>query len=553
MMQNSSFYAGSERQNTKDLLRTHSNIQVIDKFIANGSPTQLAAGYSEVPCTSSLDKLRREILNENDEDSDDLIDMIRRCKGPLQNFIRHLDIVSFCAILFKDEQLDVFERWRSNCKFRRGYIDATGNIVRKLNESGPVLLHHVLLISIRIADDRATVPFTVAEMITESQTMFTIKHFLEFVHHAIIKKNHRSGLMFHEIVTDKSFANIGAILMTFNRMTLTEYLRFCWNTLQVQDKTQQKKALKEITVVRLCSSHTCKTMRDLISQFFKDTSTANTVCAIIGNMFNINDFEMLMKYCEGFLFSLHSRFVGPKMTASRAETMMILRQALGSGKFPDSFKIEGDVENDRERFYDPVADETENNVIYKNSDTYKRLQHFLVTSDRDTEGIANLFYNEEFGQKFLKNHLSYIFLWGNLMTAIRNPCASRANNGAIEQSFKMKKREAREHSHEIGQFGKVKPGRYMAFMSDKIDLRVKKILLGIPAKAGNRVNTRARSDCETEQDVFNASEQYRKRNRSESRRASFFPVAVQKRRSSSQPASSSSSNQASSQSSTQDP
>lgn len=176
-------------------------------------------------------------------------------------------------------------------------------------------------------------------------------------------------------------------------------------------------------------------------------------------MFNIQDFELLMKYCEAFLYSLHSPFVGEKMKASHKSMADTLKLALGLRKHQDFFKIEQNDNISNQNFSNPVDDDIEHKAIYKNSDTYKRLQAFITSSSFDTNGNVNKFFNKDFAQAFLKCHLSYIFLWGHLLTAISDPFVARANNGAIENSFQMKKREAREHSNEIGKFGTIRSSR----------------------------------------------------------------------------------------------
>lgn len=127
---------------------------------------------------------------------------------------------------------------------------------------------------------------------------------------------------------------------------------------------------------------------------------------------------------------------------------------------------------------------------------------------------------------FLKNHLSYILLWGNLMTAVRDEKVARANNGIIENSFAMKKREVRESKHKIGSFGKIKIGRYVKHSSDIIALRVKKVMLDIPAKSYSRkANKTSSQNCRTDLDIANSNEMYRKRNPREIKQGAFFRSA----------------------------
>lgn len=443
-------------------LETQSNTKVIDSFIANGTITQSQAGHSQVPSRSSILHMREDILTRYDLHQDALMDLVLRSLGPNKDFVRFLDIANITAILMKDTQLDVLQLWIEKTKFRRACLDATGNILASICKGSP-LLHHVLLIPVRVADDNVSVPFNLAELITCSQSMLTIKHFLENVL-KLIRGHKTTKLIFHEVISDKSFANIGAILMAFNNLTTTAYLDKCWKILNMDNKKEQSKAIKYLTIVRLCSSHTCKTMRDLVRLHFKDKRLELTVCGMIGHMFNINDFEMLMKYCENFLFCLLSQHVGPKVIAAGAANKLILARSLGCEE--TLIKEEDDEASPGRATLDVKYEEEEHNAIYRNSKVFQHLQKFITTTEFDLTGEPNKFFNPSFAADFNKCHFSYILMWANPMTAIRNPTAARANNGIIENSFHMKKREVRESKFTIGSFGKIKIGRFVKFASD---------------------------------------------------------------------------------------
>lgn len=100
------------------------------------------------------------------------------------------------------------------------------------------------------------------------------------------------------------------------------------------------------------------------------------------------------------------------------------------------------------------------------------------------------------------------------MSAVRDPSAARANNVYIESSFNLKKRDAKENKLTLGAFGKIKVARYTSFMSETVDVQAKAILLGLPTKAGNKRTCRKgrqEPGNETEADVYNSKEMYKKR------------------------------------------
>lgn len=58
-----------------------------------------------------------------------------------------------------------------------------------------------------------------------------------------------------------------------------------------KEKTKAKDSLEKLVVVRLCTSHTCKTMSDLVHRHFDDKKLKSTVCTMIGPLFNFGDLK----------------------------------------------------------------------------------------------------------------------------------------------------------------------------------------------------------------------------------------------------------------------
>lgn len=146
------------------------------------------------------------------------------------------------------------------------------------------------------------------------------------------------------------------------------------------------------------------------------------------------------------------------MKAAGACNKTILADVLSGAEVMDLIKSELDAATNA-KLSDPESEQ--HNVIYKNSKVFRHLKEFLDGCQFDTEGELNKFYNENFAKDFLKCHLSYVILWGNVMTAVRDRSAPRANNGIIESSFCIKKREVRENKFTLGSFGRIKIERYV--------------------------------------------------------------------------------------------
>lgn len=196
--------------------------------------------------------------------------------------------------------------------------------------------------------------FCLSELISASQTMKTITDFLNRAQDTIKEDCQKDfSLMFHEIITDKSFANIGAIVRSFNDMNLTEYLDICWKILKGDVKA--KKDLKALVVVRLCSSHTTKTMSDLLKKHFKDRAVCFKLASLIGIMFNIGDIDLLLEFARIFLFGL----LTPKLGVNAALTGIMEKVNKYLQKEDQQLFIQDDfitLENDSDSFEESVDD-----------------------------------------------------------------------------------------------------------------------------------------------------------------------------------------------------
>lgn len=499
-------------------MNQESNIQLLASFIKAALPSQLEAGISTVPTLEALQTLRSRKFCSHDLDEDDHIDMVKRS---LNNniYIRNVTSPIFTATLCKEAQIQVLEKWCEENLFRRAFLDATGNIVRKISGQTNVL-HHVLLIQVHVANDKGATAFNLAELITTCQTSNIISEFLKCFLRFAEEKSKRKMMWFHEIVTDKSFANIGAILQAFNDMTLSRYLETCWNILMNDDKP----TLKKLVVVRLCSSHTTKTMMDEIRKHFKNKTVALTICSIIGNMFNIKRFNNLLKYIVQVLFSFMSPFRGPEMNKVRMECSELLQSLHQDESTPlsefEEIWPEGNPSQTHEKHH---------GSIYSNSKFYKYFLSAMNEFKIDEVGDENPFFSPQFAHMFVKNHLSYLPLWTNVMSCLRDENQPRANNGAIEGYNNLHKRRVKEAAQVIGSFGRIKCGRYVEFQSEQIDLEVKKIMYQIPARSTPKTkNKRPTQENISENNIMQSKENYKKRTpRTSKKHSTFFTHQIE--------------------------
>lgn len=83
------------------------------------------------------------------------------------------------------------------------------------------MLNHILLHPIQAQSDNGKVPFVLAEMVTDDNSSFNIEFFLrEFMKCFTDAAPPKLKIPFHEVVTDKSWANINAKNKVFNSMSM---------------------------------------------------------------------------------------------------------------------------------------------------------------------------------------------------------------------------------------------------------------------------------------------------------------------------------------------
>lgn len=552
---------GHQRDEISKRLTNTSTAKLRRELTAEGNATDLNAGLSTVPSQAALYNLRFNNRLKDDLDGDPLIEVVKRSVGPNNDYIRQLHLLpDFKLLLLKSSQASVFANWYDSKDFRRANLDGTGSIVAKLQDGNP-LLHHVLLFPIYVGDNKRSTPFNLSELVTSSQTMQTITDFLKFTIQLVKSDTGREFCpMFHEIVSDKSFANIGAILKAFNNQSLTEYLEVCWAILTAHTKPAKRKAkeqLESLVAVRLCSSHTCKTMNDLVHRHFKDKEMVFTICTMIGPLFNFGELEDALSYAECLLYSLTAPKRGCEFGKIAETSRKLLTTAQSNFAVDDGenlFQEEHDDDDISLPEYDmSLQNYKQHQAIYRTSKCFQRLDEYLENCRYDRSGEENKFFSPAFARAFLKNHLSYLILWGNMMSYQRCKTTPRANNGSIENYFRQKKDIFREDKLETGSFGVVRIGRYIRHYTKIIDVKVKEINFSIPnrrvvgsqhssksSQHSSKSSQRSQSSQDlTENGIRETQERYGKRssrNLKQSKSSKFFDSKeTQTRRSSSLP------------------
>lgn len=468
--------SGYRRNEIKKALMTKPISKLRESMTLKASDVQLKAGRSELPTTAALKKTKTELLQVLDYDKDPIIDMKKRCLDPYSSISRvTITEDNFTAIMGTFEQLEVLAKVNSNNheeKIIRLSIDATGSILHEL--MGKKVLHHSLVMPVTVAIDEKQTIITLKEMITTNQKANNIAGFLtDFVDH--YKELDPVNKICDEIVTDKSFANIGAILQVFNQQTITQYLDACYKVLVLN---QDDVWSNNYVVIRLCSSHTTKNMLDeLRKNFFGEN--LNKMCRFIGPIFNFKTFHEAHAYISAFIVILSCKNINDENYEDASEVVNAVHEG---------FDLDWELDLQNIIVPDVTAElmHDTSNAIYRKSCFYKEFKCMassLHSHEIPLDEITNPFYCPDFLDYFVKQQLAYLPLWSHLMTAIKFPDAPRGNNVIVELSFRDKKKNIRESSTRVGKFGTIKPGRYVSVQEKANAAAVKRFLLELPSRS----------------------------------------------------------------------
>lgn len=190
------------------------------------------------------------------------------------------------------------------------------------------------------------------------------------------------------------------------------YLDTCYEIVVM--KTEK---IKRLTALRLCTSHLTHNMMIDIKKNFKKRDIA-FICAIIGEMFDIDEYDKLQAYIKKFIILMMSEYESEDQKSS-------LRLFASS-------KMKEDMWTQNEYEIDLQQDFMEFDTIFRNSNFFQHFDKFLRQLKFTKGKVPNEYFNPKFVATFLKKYVAYLPLWTSIMTGIRSSKMEHANNGYIE-------------------------------------------------------------------------------------------------------------------------
>jgi hypothetical protein len=261
---------GFQRDLNKEALKKTKAFSFRSDNVDMASPTQLNCGnLQNIKSDDVIRKIRSEALTADDYDKDDFHDIVLMCNDKENDFVQHVGIPSVHC--YSKEQLDILKKLIKNQKPVTGYLDATGTLVRKINNKSKRVLYYVLVVNVPLPRN-SSVTCPVVEMISSAHDIVAISQWLT-AFKAFVLKHKLTWPVFTNIVTDFSYAQMNALSIGWNGFTsIFDYLNWCYRVLV------ENNVGTNVTIINICANHYTKILVNHVYTYFQsETNSCKTV------------------------------------------------------------------------------------------------------------------------------------------------------------------------------------------------------------------------------------------------------------------------------------
>lgn len=261
---------GPERAKLRSILRHEHPSRVHHRLLSSMEPMVYASGNRDgVGNEGMLQKISSEANLQGrpyadvihcliaqkrkfiEEDIKDNPQSMTASKPHLFGFIQNVSLYPTVVMLWSEPDLRLFHDLSPSLPV---YLDATGNLARKVFQDTSKLLYYALVVA---HPTKTKPPIAVAEMFSSNQSVNTLTYFItSFMYDAAKLYGGKSVKPCH-IEIDLSWAILHSVLKGMVGMDLESYLRRCWRLVGGTADS----ADADGTVVHFCTSHLMNTIR----------------------------------------------------------------------------------------------------------------------------------------------------------------------------------------------------------------------------------------------------------------------------------------------------
>lgn len=239
-------------------------------------------------------------------------------------------------------------------------------------------------------------------------------------------------------------------------------------------KEADKKKVLAIIEPAYCYSHVTKNCKKDLERWYSDACTRRFIKACMAAMTTVADASELEAHIKSLLVLLGN----PYEDAAFKDAHHKLAVLHGFADDGDDMANEVDIS-------EPVGE-----AIYKDPPYY---QHFAQSLHKQLEKskprkhlVSNKFYSEGFKVNFLQRYIALLPLWTAFVGRLIHEIVTRSNNARIESSFHVLKAAIRDKSHELGQIGSIRVGRFASFRDKDMNFIVNEARRDLPQKQTNQ-------------------------------------------------------------------
>lgn len=245
-----------DRQVMEDELQKELPNTYVARLVNKTSKELIAAGsYGVIVSQHVAEKVRSKATQRQDSETDDYSDL-EALQGETNYVSKILPRKNFATYIHSPNQMNALaklhEKRDADGVPLIGRLDATGGIARPLNP-GDKLLYYALTTNVKVSYDKHSTPLPTSEQYNIRHTSQDIAAWLFNFISSYFAINSNPPLLFDYMTSDFSFANFHAILLAFNRLSLSQYLKMCYDW--VQHKLDFEKfpvSFDQVTKIVMC-------------------------------------------------------------------------------------------------------------------------------------------------------------------------------------------------------------------------------------------------------------------------------------------------------------
>lgn len=361
----------------------------------------------------SARKMRSQALKENDLSPSDFEDLIKRFDDESINdrYMRQVSSRPFRIVMARKKSINVLRALKELYGHLLVHVDATGGIVRKLYSTQKQILYHSMVVRLpRFNEKENGDIYAAVEMLTDSQTQNDISAMFDI--HKM--DSYQIYPLIDDVTTDYSWANLNALCLCFNGLSITQYLEMLHNIWSNQGDNVPN------TLIHLCIAHLSKTFRDDVRKFYPDLkhiqiNLQRMFCVFLF----VRENTTYTSFLKMFIKLLMTK---DKNSDSFEENISDIDQMCQSQDIEECMKSvtngQDDIDQDLNNAQLETAEDLEiQNSIYARSSFFKEamvLKEGVQDSPDSPEIITNEYYSPEFLDEFLKKYIAFAPLFINI-------------------------------------------------------------------------------------------------------------------------------------------